>query len=160
VQLEKGKCLPIPASAQYRAFSPRHHFRVMESCSTLLSTEVLCHTVPREIAFRLPLRHNPSHGLQFLFDIQRELNHALRHLFGRLTSKVLKHQLLNIEPHKITQQGARDCAWRKQNRDAINRDEQRRTKLNASTKFCALSDQLYQTNHSVHTQRVAEGKRH
>src|SRR5882724_6310407 len=46
---------------------------------------------------------HPSHGLQFLFDIQRELNHALRHLFGRLTSKVLKHQLLDIEPHKVTQ---------------------------------------------------------
>src|SRR5258708_1955676 len=95
---------PIPASPQYGAFSPRHHFRVMESCSTLLSTEVLCHTVLRETPFRLRLRHHPSRGLQFLFDIQRELNHALRHLFGRLTSKVLKHQLLNIEPHKITQQ--------------------------------------------------------
>src|SRR5437667_12326236 len=46
---------------------------------------------------------HPSWGLQFLFDIQRELNHAVRHLFGCQTRKVLQHQLLDIKPHEITQ---------------------------------------------------------
>src|SRR5712691_13285688 len=64
---------------------------------------VLCHMVLKETRFRPRLRHNPSHGLQFLFDIQRELNHALHHMFDRQTRKVLEHQLLDIEPHKITQ---------------------------------------------------------
>src|SRR4029077_8440644 len=56
-----------------------------------------------QLHFRLRLQCHPSQGLQFLFDIQRELNHALRDLFGRLTSKVLKHQFLDIESHKISQ---------------------------------------------------------
>src|SRR5882762_7193700 len=47
--------------------------------------------------------HNPSGGLQFLFDIERELNHALHQLFGWQSRKVPEHQLLDIEPHEIPQ---------------------------------------------------------
>jgi len=50
----------------------------------------------------LRLRHDPSSGLQFLFDVQRELNHALCYLFDRQTRKVLEHQLLDIKSNEIT----------------------------------------------------------
>ena len=57
----------------------------------------------QEAPFTPRLGANPSRGLQFLFDIQGELNHALGHLFDRQTREVLEHQLLDIEPHQITQ---------------------------------------------------------
>src|SRR5215469_6167221 len=52
---------------------------------------------------QLALAHNPSRGFQFLLDIERKLNHALRHLFGWQAGKVLEHQLLDVEPHEIAQ---------------------------------------------------------
>src|SRR5258708_4921449 len=85
------------------SLSEKRNGRVLLWPIPTASIEVLCHTVLKETPFRLRFRHNPSHGLQFLFDIQRELNHALHHLFDRQTRKVLEHQLLDIEPHKVTQ---------------------------------------------------------
>jgi hypothetical protein len=51
-----------------------------------------------------------SDRFQFFFDIQRELGHAVGHLFGRKTGKVFQHQFFDVEPHQITQlQSAAAC---------------------------------------------------
>src|SRR5215472_7680897 len=58
---------------------------------------------PRAILPPASLARDVSGEFQFLFDIERELNHPLSY-FGRPTfQQVSKHQLLNVQPHEIAQ---------------------------------------------------------
>jgi hypothetical protein len=46
---------------------------------------------------------NLSGWLQFLLDIERELNHAFHQLFSWQSSEIFEHQFLDIEAHQISQ---------------------------------------------------------
>ena len=45
----------------------------------------------------------PLLEFQLLFDVERQLDHAFRHLFRRQPNEVLKYQLFNIQSDEIAE---------------------------------------------------------